>query len=737
MKKLLLACALFCAAASYLPAQCLMYPVLLSDRVPQSDLVLEGKVIDQLCFWNAEHNRIYTSNLVDVYKTFKNTGASYIEVITEGGVVGDKKQAVHPGLSLRVGDVGVFTLVSNSQPAQFGKPVYEAYASAQGFIRYNLSENRATEPFDSYSSITAGLYPAIQQLTGSNYVQLKAVNPLQQSITAGNTTQAVAAITSFSPTTITAGTNSVLTITGTSFGTTATASLVGFKNADDGGATFISPLASEIVSWTNTQIQVKVPDGAGTGVIRVNGSNSTGVLTVPYAHINVTSGGNAFMTKHISQGSGGYVWTYNASFIANTAAKAAFERSMNSWRCNTYVNWSLASGTSNIASAANDGVNIVSFDATLPTGVLGRCTNYFQGCGSGTSMRWYVSELDIVFDPTPGSGTWQYGPSNPSGSQYDFESVTVHELGHGHELGHVINSSDLMHYAIAAGQVKRSLNTDDLNGGLAVMNRNAQAGGTCGDPLMTPLAASSCSLGSLNAAMSSAATGCVNQAITLTDASSGTPTSWSWSMPGGTPSSATTQNASVTYATTGSKVVSLTVTSGTTSSTTSQTITVNAAPTLSVTPTATTICTGQLVVLKATGATSYAWTPGSGSAANFPVTPTATTTYSVVGTANSCSSAPTAVVVTVTTCTGLEDLISHNELSVYPNPSTGIFTISSANNTGKLDITVLNMLGQTVKTESSKDSKLAVLDLSTCSKGVYYVKVQMNDGAKLVKVILD
>lgn len=737
MKKTLLACVLFCAALSYLPAQCLMHPVLLSDRIPQSNLVLEGKVIDQLCFWNAEHNRIYTSSLVDVYKTFKNTGASYIEVITEGGVVGDKKQVLHPALDLRVGDVGVFTLIANSQPAQFGKPVFEAYASAQGFIRYNQAENKATEPFASYNNISTDLYPAIQQLTGTNYVQLKAGNPFQQSITAGNTMQAVAAITSFTPTTITAGTNSVLTITGTGFGATATASLVGFKNADDGGSTNVSPLASEIVSWSNTQIQVKVPRGAGTGKITVNGSSSTGNLTVPYAHINVTSGGNAFMTKHISQGTGGYVWTYNASFISNTAAKAAFERSMNSWRCNTYVNWSLASGTSNIGVAANDGVNIVSFDATLPSGVLGRCTNYFQGCGSGTGMSWYVNELDIVFDPTPGAGTWQYGPSNPSGSQYDFESVTVHELGHGHELGHVINNSDLMHYAIAAGQVKRTLNTDDLNGGLAVMNRNAQSGGTCGDPLMVPLAASSCSLGSLNAAMSSSTTGCVNQAITLTDASSGSPSSWSWSMPGGTPASATTQNASVTYATTGAKVISLTVTSGTASSTTSQTITVNALPSLSVTPTATAICTGQLVILKATGATSYAWTPGPGSGASFPVTPTATTTYSVVGTANSCSSAPTAIVVTVTTCTGLEDLISHNELSVYPNPSTGIFTISSANNTGKLEVTVLNMLGQTVKAESSKDSKLLVLDMSTFSKGVYYVKVQMNDGAKLVKVILD
>jgi PKD repeat protein len=738
MKKLILVCALFFAAMSHISAQCLMYPVLLSQRIPQSDLVVEGKVIDQICFWNTEHNRIYTSNLVDVYKTFKNSGASYIEVITEGGTVGDKKHVLHPALNMRIGDVGVFTLIFNNQPAQFGKPVFEAYASAQGFIQYSLAENKAVEPFHTYNNISTDLYPAIQQLTGTSYIQVKAVNPFQQAVSAGNTTQAVAAITSFTPTTISAGTRSVLTINGTAFGATANAALIGFKNADNGGSNTISPIATEIVSWSNTQIQVRVPDGAGTGKITVNGSTSTGNLTIPYAHINVVNGGDAYMTKHISDGSGGYVWTYNTAFAANAPAKAAFERSMNSWRCNTYVNWTLASGTSAIDVATSDGVNIVSFDITLPSGVLGRCTNYFQGCINGSAQEWYVNELDIVFDPTPGTGTtWQYGPASPSGSQYDFESVSVHELGHGHELGHVINNADLMHYNIGTATTKRTINADDLAGGLAVMNRNAQSGGTCGEPLMTPLAPSACALGSFGAGISSSASSCQNQVIALSDASSGSPTSWSWSMPGGTPASATTQNTSVTYATAGAKVVSLTVTSGTASSTTSQTITVNPPPTLSVTPTATTVCPGQQVILKVSGATSYVWTPGGGSLPSFPVTPGATTTYSVVGTANSCSSAPTTIVVTVATCTGFEDLESHNELSVYPNPSTGIFTISSANNTGKLDVTVLNMLGQTVKTESSKDPKSVLLDMSTYSKGVYYVKVQMNDGAKLVKVILD
>lgn len=84
-------------------AQCLMYPVLLSQRAPQSNLIIEGKVINQQSFWNAAHNKIYTSNLVEVYKTFKNTATPYIEVITEGGIVGTDKHVFEPTLELEIG----------------------------------------------------------------------------------------------------------------------------------------------------------------------------------------------------------------------------------------------------------------------------------------------------------------------------------------------------------------------------------------------------------------------------------------------------------------------------------------------------------------------------------------------------------------------------------------------------------------------------------------------------------
>jgi PKD repeat protein len=585
MKKILLFILITTAFVYQSSAQCLMYPVLLSQRAPQSNLIIEGKVINQQSFWNAAHNKIFTSNLVEVYKTFKNTTSPYIEVITEGGIVGTDKHVFEPTLELEIGDVGVFTLNPNTEATQFGKPVFEAYASAQGFIKYDIVNDKATEPFNTYLNASVSLYPLLAQITSVNYIQIKPINPFQLTSSV-NTIASVATITSFSPTTITAGTFSILTINGSGFGATSTPSLITFKNSNDGGATTISPVAAEIVSWSATQIQVKVPSAAGTGVIGVSGVNSTATLTIPYSHLNVNNAGNIYNTKHYANSGGGYMWTYNSGFITNTAAKAAFERSLQSWRCATYINWTLAATTSSITSSVNDGVNIVTFNSSLGAGILGQCGSYWSGCGTNPNMTWFVVELDIQFANSPGGLTWQYGPTAPTGSQYDFESVTVHELGHGHQLGHVIKATDLMHYALSNGQSKRTLNTDDLNGGLAVMVRNSQAGGVCGNVLMTPLTSSNCNIGAPTASFTANRTNiCTGQTVAYTDLSTGSPTSWNWTFAGGTPSTSAVQNPTITYNTAGTYSTVLTASNTTGSSVFTQTayITVSSPVTLPLT----------------------------------------------------------------------------------------------------------------------------------------------------------
>ncbi|MBD2716046.1 T9SS type A sorting domain-containing protein [Microvirga sp. STR05] len=65
-------------------------------------------------------------------------------------------------------------------------------------------------------------------------------------------------------------------------------------------------------------------------------------------------------------------------------------------------------------------------------------------------------------------------------------------------------------------------------------------------------------------------------------------------------------------------------------------------------------------------------------------------------------------------------------VSMFPNPSTGMVTLDvrGANAKNNLQVSVMNMLGQTVHTASLKDNFENQLNLSSLANGVYLLKVQ-------------
>src|ERR1051326_8439167 len=146
---------------------------------------------------------------------------------------------------------------------------------------------------------------------------------------------------------------------------------------------------------------------------------------------------------------------------------------------------------------------------------------------------------------------------------------------------------------------------------------------------------------------------CAGNCITFTDQSTGSPTTWTWSFTGGSPSSSNAQNpGTVCYNTPGTYAVSLTVTNSNGSSTLTQNtyITVNAAPTANAGSNAS-ICNGSSTTLNASGGTGYSWAPATGlsstTISNPLASPTTTTTYTVtVSNASGCT-ATASVTVTV------------------------------------------------------------------------------------------
>lgn len=452
-------------------------------KVAQSSHIVEGRVIQKASYWDQNHYNIYTVNTIKVYKIFKGSlNASTIEIITPGGTIGMTKEVVHPSLGLNTDDLGLFMLKNSTVDLTSTNAYqqFEPYASIQGFVKYNESSLTAASPFEIYNDIEQGLYTKIQTLTGQNYTIVQTNKPA--SITPQKS------IASFSPTTVTAGTKTLLTITGTNFG--ATPGTVRFSNANDGGATFVDGLPTEIISWSNTSIVVEVFNDAGTGPIQVVGTGtftSAQTLTVTHAEINVEfdpgTGNEAYQTQHVNDnGSGGYTWQMHTDFDVS-AANAPFIRALDTWRCNTGINW-IIGATSTVDVIANDGANIVRFDngGELAAGVLGVCTSRFTGCINGGVISWYVSELDIVFDDAT---NWNFTTAAPSAVEVDFESVAVHELGHGHQLGHVISvGTDIMHFSISSGIQIRTPSANNLTGGNNVQSRSTGAA-VCGQAVMT------------------------------------------------------------------------------------------------------------------------------------------------------------------------------------------------------------------------------------------------------------
>lgn len=465
-----------------------MVPLSLQERVQQSEMVVEGEVVWQESFWDARKENIYTSSIIKVYKSFKGeVQAEQIEVITEGGTVGLKKHVFSTALKLKPGQQGLFFLKRQQMlqrtPGNTALST-RAYGSEQGFVRYDVENRTARGVFENYSSVKE-LYDAVSSKTGQQFrtisenQKLKAAS-VQNAQKQEQSTMAPI-VTTFSPTVASAGTGTILTINGTGFGNSRGNGFVEFRNADDGGQTFVRPLPSEYISWSNTRIRMYIPsvmqdDGtAGSGPIRVttnDGSSFTSAIPIrlEFAYSNIDFDNKSFQPILTDQnGAGGYTILFSESMDSRLAAKEGFRRAVNTWVCVSEVNWTLG-GLTSINSASDDGSSVVRFasQSTVGESVLARTISRYEGCRSliTDDTLFWVSEFDMEINSEI---NWQYGPGGPGGQQFDFETVMLHELGHAHQLGHVIIPQAVMYYAIEFARLERDLSQLDINGAELVM----------------------------------------------------------------------------------------------------------------------------------------------------------------------------------------------------------------------------------------------------------------------------
>ena len=138
-----------------------------------------------------------------------------------------------------------------------------------------------------------------------------------------------------------------------------------------------------------------------------------------------------------------------------------------------------------------------------------------------------------------------------------------------------------------------------------------------------------------------------------------------------------------------------------------------------------------------TGATSYSWDFGDGSpadnAANPSHTYTANGTYTVTLTATGPCGTNTSTTTVNIAATGI-DTYEMDALSVYPNPSNGLFTVKM-NATAKTVVEVYNVIGKLVYA-TQLNNNTATVDLSNQSAGVYSMKVISENNTAVKQIVL-
>lgn len=427
------------------------------EKAAQADVVFTGKVLAKHSFYNEEGN-ISTSNSIQVVtQKSKNEIPLLIEIITPGGVMEDKAQIHFPGLNLQVGEQGTFYCTEKN-----GK--YVPVSLSQGFVPIEITEEK------------------------SSAAQIFAIIPLN----------------------ITAGTQDEITITGSDFGSSQGNGTVSFRNADNGGAGWVTiPPGPHYTLWTNTMIKMLIPtytqNGvtvAGSGNIKVTTSLGESVqsaqqLNIRYALSEMVYNSSIGKIALASvDSSGGYIMKMSSLFSQNLQAMHALKKAMTTWRCNTGINISLDTVSYlHGITAYNDGFSSISFDeqGLLPAGALATTVISVSACNNEGIVNWQLSEVDMIFSS---SALWNTGVGQPFHNYYDFESVALHEFGHLHLEQHNNNQSSVMYYMINSGETKRNLfNDSGLDGGIEVMQNSVNPGFSCNSfENIVPLNGTNCSL---------------------------------------------------------------------------------------------------------------------------------------------------------------------------------------------------------------------------------------------------
>lgn len=171
-------------------------------------------------------------------------------------------------------------------------------------------------------------------------------------------------------------------------------------------------------------------------------------------------------------------------------------------------------------------------------------------------------------------------------------------------------------------------------------------------------------------------------------------------------------------------------------------VTVNPLPTVTSTGSSSLICTGQTATLTASGASTYTWNPGGLNGTAVAVSPTTSTSYSVTGTSALGCNNVAMVTLSVSACTGIDQIVNVGGYSLFPNPTSGKLNIQfNVTKNTVINSDVTDASGKVVMKQVltfSVSENTQVINISNLANGLYFVTLTNSENkAQTIRIVKD
>jgi hypothetical protein len=325
----------------------------------------------------------------------------------------------------------------------------------------NCLTNASIEMVDNASTTSNSIYSVTSSLSTFQYstASIIGTTPIPA---------CVPTITTFSPMHVGAGVGAVLSIKGFLLGANSNGKKIFFPNSSDGGLSNVKIDQTNIISWSDTLVKIRLfsvdtgtdaignidPNTSiGSGKFRIRYANNDSAVSpnnieIWYSVMNLrTSSVNNKARVNLikTNNDGGYYFHVDTAIYNHPERLACVRFALKNWSCISEVRWKILKDTVPYTNTYNnDTINMIQFGTVGSPDFQAQLVPKIRPCGLNKS---YMAGMDLIINENK---PWVYDttgiPISPT--LPDFYAAVLHELGHGHALFHVIDSLEIMHFQV-------------------------------------------------------------------------------------------------------------------------------------------------------------------------------------------------------------------------------------------------------------------------------------------------